>query len=121
MRTWNARNVETVRARHRAYKKKDGGRRYKNAQLKTVFGITIEQYEHILTAQNSVCACCGQNEISFHQSGVRRRLAVDHDHVTGTVRGLLCSLCNRALGMLREDPRLIESLLKYVIKFKEEN
>lgn len=57
------------------------------------YGITPEQYNAMLLAQNSCCAICGR-----HQSQFKRRLAIDHDHVTQELRGLLCHGCNWSLG-----------------------
>ena len=57
------------------------------------YGLTIDTYEELLAAQGGVCAMCGQ------ACSTGRRLAVDHDHETGQVRGLLCYRCNRGLGV----------------------
>jgi hypothetical protein len=65
--------------------------------LRRKFGITPERYEELLEAQGGVCAIC-QKPCS---SG--RRLAVDHDHEAGIVRGLLCRRCNTAIGLLGDD------------------
>jgi len=59
------------------------------------FGITPEQYDLVLAAQNGGCAICGST--LGDENG--RRLAVDHDHASGRVRGLLCVACNRQLGI----------------------
>ncbi|MGQ5576747.1 endonuclease VII domain-containing protein [Streptomyces sp. ECR3.8] len=59
--------------------------------LKLRYGITIEQYEQMLASQRGGCAICG----SFPGG---KRLAVDHCHVTGRVRALLCPQCNRSIG-----------------------
>jgi len=83
-----------------------------------VYGLTIEEYEKILTDQNGLCACCGRSET--RRAGRKKRsenvpmLHVDHCHMTGRIRGLLCSACNQALGLLGEDPYRIEALLHYV-------
>ena len=71
-------------------------------------------------AQNGVCACCG-NPPSLTNGRSRRtntppRLFIDHDHVTGTVRGLLCNDCNMAFGYLHEDPKRILDLPAYALK-----
>jgi hypothetical protein len=65
--------------------------------LKT-YGLTLEQYEALYEAQGGVCYIC---EIA---TGKTKRLSVDHDHTTGYVRGLLCTVCNKMLGLLRDDP-----------------
>jgi hypothetical protein len=86
--------------------------------LLSTYGLTIEDYEEMLEQQNYVCACCGLPET--RRTGRSRRsenvpmLHVDHCHGTGVVRGLLCSSCNQALGLLGEDPKRIKALLKYV-------
>lgn len=58
------------------------------------FGLTVEQYQQMVENQNYVCLLCGREE----RDSNRTRLAVDHCHETGKVRGLLCGLCNRQLG-----------------------
>jgi len=60
-------------------------------QMKVKFGITAEDYASLLAAQGGVCAICGSPPNG-------RALAVDHDHATGAVRGLLCDGCNLGLG-----------------------
>ena len=58
------------------------------------FRLTIEDWEKINSFQSGVCCVCGRKQ----KSG--KRLATDHDHVTGLIRGLLCSQCNRLLGRI---------------------
>ncbi len=64
--------------------------------LKRKYGITINDYEQMLKQQNGVCKICK----GLDPSG--RRLAVDHCHTTGVVRGLLCPSCNTALGRIEQ-------------------
>lgn len=64
--------------------------------LKT-YGLTLEQYEALYEAQGGVCYICQR------ATGKVRRLAVDHDHATGYVRGLLCRPCNSVLAHFRDD------------------
>lgn len=70
----------------------------------------------------SSCAACGAapedpRNGRFSNGTVRRgrALALDHDHVTGAFRGFLCHQCNAALGLLEDDPALIEGLLIYLL------
>lgn len=65
--------------------------------LKT-YGLTLEQYEALYEAQGGSCYICRRAK------GVSKRLAVDHDHKTGYVRGLLCGKCNGYLGYIRDSP-----------------
>lgn len=67
----------------------------RRSELKRRFGITPEQYDEMLAEQEGVCAICGKE-----QGG--RTLAVDHDHSTGEVRGLLCTTCNVHLAWLED-------------------
>lgn len=83
------------------------------AQLKTLYGITIEQYNSLLLAQNKVCAICEKLESIKSRDGVIRPLAVDHDHDTGKVRGLLCSACNSGVGYFKESPGLLKTAAAY--------
>lgn len=65
--------------------------------LEQAYGIGIDEYDALFTMQGGVCAICG--------GGTSKRfLAVDHDHKTGEIRGLLCATCNKTLAMFRDDP-----------------
>ena len=86
----------------------DRVRKDKDAYLKRTYKISIEDYEEKLMEQNGLCAIC-KGRCS---SG--RKLAVDHNHKSGNVRGLLCNHCNRGLGFLKESPEIISNVLKYL-------
>jgi len=73
------------------------------------YGISITIYKELFTLQNGACAICKQ----VCNSG--RRLAVDHDHKTGEVRGLLCSRCNKALERLDKVPGWAQSAENYLV------
>jgi hypothetical protein len=74
------------------------------------YGISPEQYLAMIDAQKGKCAICNEAPSS------ERGLHVDHDHVTGQVRGLLCHHCNVALGSFREDESLLLSAIDYIRK-----
>lgn len=83
------------------------------------FGISTEEYQQKLVDQNNVCAICGRQDHYRNRSGHGiRNLAVDHNHETGQIRGLLCGWCNRAVGFLREDPDLARQLADYLVYWK---
>ena len=82
----------------------------RNRNYKQNYGISEETYISLLEQQNGVCAACGQPETRMN-SRIKGRLHVDHDHETGQVRALLCSNCNTALGMLKDETQRIEALL----------
>lgn len=80
--------------------------------LKTLYGITLDDYNKIFQKQNGCCAICGK-----HQSELNRRLDVDHDHKTGKVRALLCSHCNTGLGSFRDNINVMKKAIKYLEKY----
>lgn len=110
MRSYNAQHKEKTRLRNKQYKKT---RNYKSATLKHAYGITADEYDAMLEKQGRVCAVCLLPE-SVTREGKTKALAVDHCHVTGAVRGLLCQRCNQALGLLKDDASTITRLLSYI-------
>jgi hypothetical protein len=99
----------SARARYSKNKDKIAGRRLKK------FGITTEVYDAMHSAQGGLCAICRRPEMArATRSKNAKRLAVDHDHVTGKVRALLCSFCNTAIGLMGENPDRVESVAGYL-------
>lgn len=88
----------------------------KNADLKKMFGITLQDYQCMAESQNHRCAICGELETGTDKQGVPRRMPVDHCHATGKIRELLCSACNKALGGFRDRPDLLRKAAEYVEK-----
>lgn len=84
------------------------------ANIKKLYGLTPEDYWGMFDAQNGVCAICNEPESITTTDGVRRRLAVDHDHKTGRVRALLCTSCNLGLGAFKDDPERLAAALAYL-------
>lgn len=74
------------------------------------YGISVEQYNHLLESQERVCWICSKPNVPG------KSLNIDHDHETGQVRGLLCGNCNTALGLLREDPHIVLRAYEYLNK-----
>jgi hypothetical protein len=75
------------------------------------YGIDLQDYNAILERQNGTCAICHKESDS---TGKNSKLHVDHDHVTGKVRGLLCYRCNIAMGFLSDDPERIYMIMDYL-------
>ena len=90
--------------------------KYKEYNLRYSFGITLVEYDKMLNAQNGVCLICKNVELSKHQNGKIRDLAVDHDHKTNKIRGLLCSMCNMGLGKFRENLEYLKNAIDYLQK-----
>ena len=79
------------------------------------YGITMEQYLEMSLKQGGVCVICGQPESNTDgRNGKPRMLAVDHDHITGKVRGLLCSNHNTAIGLFGDDPEMLLKAATYL-------
>ena len=83
-------------------------------RLKKTYGITLAEYEQMWIQQGGTCAVCGQFETTL-RCGRPVLLAVDHCHETGEVRGLLCNNCNRAIGMLGDNPAVLASAVEYLL------
>lgn len=77
-------------------------------RLRHQYGIDLVDYRRLLALQNGRCAVCRRLPTE------RNRICVDHDHATDEVRGLLCARCNRALGLLRDDPAVLASAIEYL-------
>lgn len=77
--------------------------------LMNKFGITIEQYDNLLAKQKGCCAICDRPAESFST-----RLAVDHNHATKEIRGLLCTYCNHRVIGRHRDGDLLRRMADYV-------
>ena len=101
---------------HREYIRKHPVRSKRYAmkhRLKEKYGVGLEAYDRLLEAQGGVCAICGQPETRTY-SGFPQLMSVDHNHLTGEIRGILCSNCNGALGLLKEDTEIMRKAIAYL-------
>jgi hypothetical protein len=73
------------------------------------YGITLDQYHDLLVAQSNGCAICGRT-----QEPDGRRLAIDHCHVSGNVRGILCNNCNNGLGSFGDSIEGMQKAIDYL-------
>lgn len=73
------------------------------------YGMTRREFESLLVSQGEACAIC-RRRLGRGRYGAQ----VDHDHRTGKVRGLLCNPCNRAIGLLRDDPAIVDAAARYL-------
>ena len=111
---WRRNNPDKVRAvRQRATKKWQAANRDKMrcAHLRRTYNMTLDDYKHMLADQNGCCAICGS---SSPNNGDVTVFAVDHDHATGNVRGLLCNPCNRGIGYLQDDVDVVAAATDYL-------
>jgi len=82
--------------------------------LKGKWGISELEYQRVLVAQDHKCAI-----YKTPRAELDRALAVDHDHETGSRRGLLCGYCNMVIGHLKDDPEIALAAYKYLMMWKE--
>lgn len=92
------------KAIHAAYEKTPGRRAQKFFRQ---YGITYQQREKFYQAQAESCAIC-RKPVAF------RAMHTDHNHKTGAYRGLLCRMCNHALGMFQDDPQILDAAAAYL-------
>jgi hypothetical protein len=78
-------------------------------QIKIKYGISQDQYNVLFERQSGCCAIC-----KTHQRTLHRKLAVDHDHHTGKVRGLLCAKCNCGLGNFNDNLNVLMKAALYL-------
>lgn len=78
------------------------------------YNITAKQYELMLKSQNGVCIICGKSETKRDRSKNIQPLSVDHNHLTGKVRGLICNKCNVGLGNFNDNPELLRKAAFYL-------
>lgn len=99
---------ETKRERSRLYRLRYPDK-HKSTILKTIYHITLSEYQSLLAEQGGCCAICGRHESEINS---KRMLCVDHDHQTGQVRGIVCQICNMGLGAYENKKELFEAYLK---------
>lgn len=88
-------------------------------KLSAKFGITLEQYEGMVSRQGNKCAICGVHASEASRSNPNKRLHIDHCHKTGRVRGLLCNACNVGLGSFRDSQEVMNKAISYLSSQRE--
>jgi hypothetical protein len=99
-REWRRKNPDKVKAAAKRANKRARIRKYQ---------LSLEQHEELLAHQRHRCAICGI------PSTPEKPLAIDHDHSTGLIRGLLCSRCNSMLGFAQDDPGILLAGRAYLL------
>lgn len=95
-------------------KRKPSSEQIRKAKLKHKYNLTLEDYNKLWEQQNGLCTICGNPETAKHQSGTTLNLAVDHNHETGKVRGLLCRSCNFMIAHSKDDINVLKNAIKYL-------
>jgi hypothetical protein len=106
---WQARNPERTAAYQAEYRNRPERKRaMRDLYYRRTYGISADEVDAMLEGQGGGCAICGQRPdrpASLH---------LDHDHLTGTLRGILCIDCNHGIGKLRDDPELLARAIGYL-------
>lgn len=110
-RSWRQRNKRRFLDTVQRYRK-NHPEKTRQWAVKHIYGLTPEQD----TALGMRCHICGMETTicSGKKGGGRTKRTIDHDHVTGKIRGVLCGLCNAGLGHFRDNPRLLMLAIEYL-------
>jgi len=100
---WKNENRERV---NELARKRYDPEKARESDLKRIYGLTLEEYNSMMLKQGGKCCICGGKE--------KKALHVDHDHITGKVRGLLCRRCNVVLGFVEENLNILDLLKEYI-------
>lgn len=113
----NLRNSSGIRAdckvcalAYRAKRYRDNPEKAKGAQYRYNYNLTLPQLSSMVAKQNNQCAICEQD---------MKPPCVDHNHHTGQNRGLLCRVCNSAIGKLKDSPALLRRALEYLEHYEK--
>lgn len=98
------------------WRKTDKGKHsMRQRNLKVKYNVSLEDYQILLENQKNNCAICNEKESAMnHYSKTVKRLAVDHCHTTGKIRGLLCTNCNTLIGKSKDDIDILRNVIKYL-------
>lgn len=91
--------------------------RARDRHLRRNYGISLADFNRMVLSQGSRCACCGTDK----PGGKHGQWNVDHDHVTGVVRELLCKDCNIVLGLVEDSPEHLQRLIEYIARHTHES
>lgn len=101
---WRRENKDRVRKFNKEYHAKN-----KDRFLVSKYGMAPGDYDRMYAEQEGKCAICRRDSADF-----KKGLSVDHDHVSGNIRSLLCFSCNAAIGLAQEDPDILMAMIEYV-------
>ncbi len=110
-RAYHKRNKQRIADRKKSYESQERNRiRRKFRIIKNKFNISESQWHEALFDQGNACAICRNSDFGHYGP------VIDHCHVAGHFRGLLCSNCNTAIGLLRNNPMIMENARTYLLK-----
>jgi hypothetical protein len=104
---YQEKNKDRISKQRKEFYKKNSDR-LKEIKMMRVYGIGMEDFARLLNNQNNACAVCKT------KNPIGNGFCVDHDHKTGVIRGILCPGCNTAIGLMRDDPQILQSAISYL-------
>ena len=110
------RKYKETRKRYNDTHKEQMSKQKAEKRLSTRYGITIEDYRVMQENQNGKCSICNKEQTRLNRNNKPIRLAVDHDHKTGRIRGLLCYKCNSGIGYFNDNIELLSKPINYLTK-----
>lgn len=117
---WRLKNKTKLKEYHKDYTEINRKKLREQGRIKHVkrfYNLDAETYLKMIIEQNNVCAICFKAETTKNRDGDVRPLCVDHNHITGEVRALLCNKCNALLGHAQDDVTILENSIKYLSKY----
>jgi len=105
-RRYRLKNKEKIREYRKLWNKTEAGKLYKK-RWRYKIKITLSQHKDLINKQKNLCAICGKQEKN-------KALAIDHNHLTGKIRGLLCQKCNRGIGCFNDETFLVQNAYGYL-------
>jgi len=102
--------VYAPQRKYRQTHKEELKKRRKIYDLKNKYGLSITEFDDLLLSENNKCPICGQPLDLLNL----KNICIDHNHLTGKVRGILCRKCNLAIGLLRDNPEYLRNAIKYL-------
>jgi len=106
---YRSKNAEQTRLRSAEWYA-NNKERTKNSRLLRKYNISLDDYNKMLIEQEGKCWICSMKA----EDEINKVLVVDHNHLTGKVRGLLCNRCNTAIGLLQESQEILQKVSKYL-------
>ena len=110
-------HAKTSSAGYRKMSQTEKDRR--NARSKAArYGMSLDEMLAYVDAHNGLCDVCGKPDETHRKATWTNKLTFDHDHVSGKLRGMLCSRCNIAIGSVEDNPETLYALAEYIERFR---
>lgn len=113
--SYNRRSPAQKKLYDEAYRNTEKGRLRCKRRRVRAYGLTVEEFDKMFTAQGGLCAICQKPETLVRKSK-SIAISIDHEHATGKVRELLCARCNTMLGSVADDPNILQNAINYLDK-----